>query len=68
MDSLMDRLDSGLKVEMHYDQEKDEVIIAVEDLRKDLKFEIRPGKEMALDAFMHPFAYFKEGENATQER
>ena len=61
----MDRLDSGLKVELLFDREKGEISIRVNDVRSGEEFVINPPSDKALDAFKHPFAYRSKDENSS---
>ena len=54
---LAPRESDGVRVVLVWHPREDAVTVSVEDVRADRRFELAVGRERALDAFYHPFAY-----------
>ena len=54
---LATRKGDGIEVSMHWRPEDDAIVLAVEDWKTGESFELEVGRDRALDAFQHPFAY-----------
>jgi hypothetical protein len=54
---LAHRSNGGVDVTLFWHSQTDELLICVSDERGGAYFEIRPERDLALDAFYHPNAY-----------
>jgi hypothetical protein len=54
---LASRSNNGVSVTLSWDAETDELLVYVYDERRDVYFEIRPERDIALDVYYHPYAY-----------
>lgn len=54
---LDERESDGLRVELLYDDEWDEVTIVVQDTQFQECFVLRPPKDRVMEYFLHPFAF-----------
>jgi hypothetical protein len=51
------RESDGVRVVLVWHPREDAVTVTVEDARTDDRFELAVARDLALDAFYHPFAY-----------
>jgi hypothetical protein len=54
---LAHRSNGGVDVTLFWHSQTDELLVCVSDARRGAYFEIRPERDLALDAFNHPYAY-----------
>ena len=52
------RSSCGVDVTLFWDAHTDELVVCVSDERRGTYFEIHPKRELALDVFNHPYAYY----------
>jgi len=60
---LAHRQGDGIDVTLRWRPEDDAVVLAVEDWRNGESFELEIERDLALDAFRHPFAYVRSRED-----
>ena len=59
---LAHRSNSGVNVTLSWHTETDELLVCVYDERRHAYFEIHPERDVALDAYYHPYAHVGPGD------
>jgi hypothetical protein len=60
---LARRSNNGVDVTLSWDAETDELLVCVYDERRDVYFEIRAERDVALDVYYHPYAHVGYGDD-----
>jgi len=58
---LAHRSNGGVDVTLFWHPGTDALLVCVSDKRRGTYFEIHPERDLALDLFYHPYAYFADG-------
>jgi hypothetical protein len=58
---LAHRSNGGVDVTLFWHAQTDELLVCVSDEHSGAYFEIHPERDLALDVFYHPYAYFADG-------
>jgi hypothetical protein len=59
---LAHRSNTGVDVTLSWHAETDQLLVCVYDARCDVYFEIHPERDVALDAYYHPYAHVDPGD------
>jgi hypothetical protein len=54
---LAHRSNNGVNVTLSWDTETDELLVCVDDERRNVYFELQPARDLALDVYYHPYAH-----------